>query len=139
MEKKTMTTLGQLRIGDRFTYSAKRSDVWSVMARADKSKRVAVNQLDPNKTPLHKYDELKKASKDVMFLRHGIPQPQEECFLEDLEVGDTFFKPDDIITEFVLQEKGSQFYKVRKVSEAAYIMAGRLAVVVLSKKKEEAA
>jgi hypothetical protein len=136
MERKTMTTLGELRIGDSFTF-LKRADVWNVTARADKKGKVAINQLDDNKKPLLKYDELKKASTEVLFLRHTIPVPGEECFICDLNEGDIFYKPDDIIHDFEMVKRGHFFYEVRRLDQMASIRAGKMAVVIFVRKNDE--
>jgi hypothetical protein len=135
MERKTMTTLGELRIDDRFVYP-KRADAWCVTARADRKGRVAINQKKDDGSLSHKYDDLKKASTPVLFLRHGSPLEGEECFISDLKAGDIFHKRDDVIHEYELKEKGHQFSKVRRLDEAAHIMAGNMATVVLVKRKE---
>ncbi len=136
MDHKTLTTIGELRIGDSFVYKSTRTDVWRVMALADKKGRVAVNQVHNGK-PIHKYDELIRSKKTVMFLRHTIPVPGEDCFIEDLQPGDVFFQPDDIIHEWVIMETGHDFYKVRRTDQAGPGYAGRLAKVVFVKHKDE--
>jgi hypothetical protein len=135
MERKTLTTLGELRIDDRFVYP-KRGDAWTVTARADRIGRVAINQKRDDGSLVLKYDELKKASTQVIFLRHGSPLEGEECFICDLNTGDTFFKLDDVVHEYEMKEKGHHFSKVRRLDEAAHIMAGNMATVVLVKRKE---
>lgn len=71
MEAKTATTLGELVIGDRFTYP-KREDVWQVM---EKTKTHAmVNQILPWGTKIHMFDEMKRNSIPVVFRRHSTDQ-----------------------------------------------------------------
>jgi hypothetical protein len=135
MNHKTLTTLGELRIGDSFVYKLNRQDVWRVMARADKNKRVAVNQVF-NGEPLHKYDELKKGSTSVVFLRHTIPVPGEEIFIEDLKEGDVFHNLQDIIHEYVIEQKGHDFWLVRRTDQAAAAgYWGRLTKVIFVRHK----
>ena len=137
MQRKTQTTLGELRIGDRFVYNARRVDPWQVMARADKNGKVAVNQINYDGKPIHRHDDLKKKSTTVVFLRHTVILPQEECFLEDLNEGDIFRMKDDAVFEYELQKKGHDFYDVRRLDQAAPFKGGRLATVILIRKKEE--
>jgi hypothetical protein len=103
MQKKTITSLGELRTGDRFTYSVKRLDVWQVMEK--KGNHIEVNQMLPGGLPRLKYNEKKNSKTSVVFLRHTDPLPGEECFIEDLKIGDVFFRPNDIITEYEMLGK----------------------------------
>lgn len=136
MQQKTMTTLNQLRIGDSFVFP-RRTDVWRVMARADKKGRVAINQI-VNGRAIFAYDELKKGSKEVMFLRHTIPVPGEECFIEDLKEGDRFHMTDDIIHEWEIVQVGPtpQFVTIRRTDQPAPGKAGVLAKVVFISHKQ---
>lgn len=119
MKTKTLTTLGELREGDRFTY-LKRLDVWQVMTVLPRGK-FEVNQVDPvTKRQRFKYHDVKSANTQVVFLRHTRPKPQEECFIEDLKPGDVFFKPDDVVTEYVLLGKlkePADMYGLRKLHD----------------------
>lgn len=134
MQPKTLTTINQLRIGDSFVFP-KRVDPWRVTARADKNGRVAVNQWNAGTEKfIHKFDELIKGSKQVIFLRHTVPVPGEECLVDDLQPGDIFFRPDDVVHEYVLVKHGHQFSDVRRVDEAACIKAGRGAKIIFVRK-----
>lgn len=140
MERRSIQLLSRLREGDRFTFP-KRLDVWEVMKPQVKGK-VEVNQIINGKQKF-KFNEFKNGTTPVLFLRHTKPLEGEECFVEDLQEGDVFCKPNDIITEYVVLNKGHEFYKVRKVLDKAASepqMAGRLASVVFVRsepKKEE--
>jgi len=101
MNRNTLTTLGALRVGDRFHY-LKRVDVWQVTSQTRTHTSVNLPGLNGF---VHKFDELKKASTQVVFLRHTIPQPGEQCLLRDLNPGDVFHLKDDIISEYMLNEK----------------------------------
>lgn len=68
MERNTITTLGELQVGDRFTYP-RRVDVWTVTEQIP-PKNTAVNQFLPWGDKIHKFDEMKKNSTQVRFLRH---------------------------------------------------------------------
>lgn len=134
MKHKTVCRLDELRIGDSFVYM-KRTDPWRVIARADKSGRVAVNQVVNGKLQWN-HDELKRGKTIVTFLRHTVPVPGEECFLEDLVAGDVFQRPeDDLLTEWVVVETGNDFWTVRKTTEAAPGKAGKFAKVIFLKHK----
>jgi hypothetical protein len=102
MERNTITTLGQLREGDRFTYP-RRVDVWQVVGIV--GKHVEINQFLPWGDPIHKYAQLKKGNVVVKFLRHTLPLPGEECLLTDLQENDVFYFPSDVIAEFIVVEK----------------------------------
>ncbi|MFL5811411.1 MAG: hypothetical protein ACJ749_17945 [Flavisolibacter sp.] len=100
MERNTLTTLGLLRIGDRFTYP-KRVDVWQVMSKT--SNQVFVNQISPFKNAtIHQYDEMKRASTQIKFIRHTKPLPGEEVLVKDLTEGDMFHFADEIEKDFVI-------------------------------------
>lgn len=135
MQRKTQTTLGELRIGDRFVMP-NGNIAFQVTARADKKGRVAYNLVVDGKI-INRYDTLKNKATPVVFLRHTIPLPQEECFLEDLNEGDIFCMPDNVILEYVLVQKGKDFYTVRRLDQAAPIKGGRLATVLFIRKKGE--
>jgi hypothetical protein len=133
MEPRTITTLDQLRIGDSFVYR-KRLDPWRVMAKADKSGRVAVNQVVNGKTSW-KHDELIRGKKQVMFLRHTVPVAGEECLVDDLKEGDVFFRPEDVVHEFELVKHGHAFSDVRRLDEASCVKAGRASKVIFVRPK----
>ena len=136
MNPKTTTTLAQLRLGDSFVFP-KRQDPWRVMARADKSGRVAINQISTaDRKPLWKHDELKRGKTEVLFLRHTIPVPGEECLVDDLSEGDLFHMPDEIIHEYQLVKHGHLFSDVRRTDQAYCVKGGRMAKVVFIKHKD---
>lgn len=68
MQRNTITELGKLQEGDRFTY-VKRVDPWQVIATV--GTKVAVNQInDATGERIHKYDDFKSQNIQVRFLRH---------------------------------------------------------------------
>lgn len=69
MERNTITTLGDLLIGDRFTFVKRTDEVWQVTGKT--ATHVSINQFNPAGNQLRKYDELKKRSMHVRFLRHS--------------------------------------------------------------------
>jgi hypothetical protein len=133
MQSKTLTPLGSLRLGDSFVFQ-KRTDVWRVISRSENGKWTFINQV-MNGKQIYKHDEQKRSSVVVMFLRHTVPVPGEESFLEDLQPGDVFHTTDDVIHEWELVEKGHDFYDVRRLDQAAPGKAGRLAKVVFVRHK----
>lgn len=86
MQRNTITTLGELRVGDRFSF-VKKNEVWQVTAI--KKNTTCFNKFD-GKARLLKFDEEKRSTVQVFFLRHTIPVPGEECMIEDLKPGDIF-------------------------------------------------
>ena len=134
MQRLTQTTAGELRIGDRFVKTGKDQTVWQVLSIGTKS--AVINQVTEQGHKLLKFDELLKVSTRVKFLRHTIVLPQEECFIQDLKPGDVFCKRDDLVNEYVIEEPGQQFYKVRLTSEATCEYAGKLASVIFIRHKK---
>lgn len=135
MQRKTLTTLNQLRIGDSFVF-LKKDEAWRVTAREDKSGKVAFNKFLEDGRQVLQYDELRKGKTPVVFLRHTIPLPGEECFILDLVPGDVFHKTDDVVHEYVVVESGHHFWKVRRLDMAATEFAGKIATVVFVRHKE---
>jgi len=104
MERNKITTLGELRIGDRFCYPGK-SDVWQVIAPIGRLK-VAINQFDSNTGERkHHYDILKSPNTTVKFLRHTILEFGEDGLVEMLQPGDVFTIGFDIMNEYVVREQ----------------------------------
>jgi len=102
MQRNTITELGKLHEGDRFTY-LKRVDPWEVIDT--KGTKVAVNQINAaTGQRIHKYDDFKSPTIQVRFLRHTKPLPQEECNVGDLQPGDVFFEESNIILEWLVVE-----------------------------------
>lgn len=140
MERKTVTTLGRLRVGDSFVYKLSRGDVWRVMALADKKRRVAVNIINVLGQPIYKRDDMVKVEKSVVFLRHTVPVPGEEIFLDDLSVGDILYHPDNIIEEYEVLEKRvgprRDATKLKRLRDGFITYAGIFSTVVFVKSKE---
>ncbi|RYZ22150.1 MAG: hypothetical protein EOO10_21910 [Chitinophagaceae bacterium] len=68
MERNTITKLGELQVGDSFTYT-KRVDPWRVVA--NDGKKVKVNQFLPWGDKNHYFDEEKSPKIQVRFLKHA--------------------------------------------------------------------
>lgn len=111
MKRNTLTTLGELRVGDRFRPGKKRVDVWEVTSKT--KNYTCINQPGLNGVLIHKYDEQKSNKQQVIFMRHTKPEPGEECLLRDLKPGNVFHLLSDIISEYMLIEiKDFQFVHV---------------------------
>lgn len=146
MEQNTITKLGRLRKGDSFVPIKKNlfrnkvdysTGTWQVMALANKYGNVAVNQVsEVTRKPLRKKDQLKDEDTEVKFIRHTIPLPGEKCLLVDLNEGDFFRMPDNEVIEYVLQQKHTHFFDVRKTSEAACVKGGKYAAVIFLRSKK---
>lgn len=135
MQHKTRTTLGELRIGDSFTFASKaklpRVDVWRVM---DSNKKwVMVNQINAiSKIPILRQNELKRKDTEVVFLRHTVPVPGEEIFIEDLKAGDVFRSDDFGGMEFTVVKENYPFYTVED-DKGQVAKAGNLLKVIFVK------
>lgn len=103
MQRNTVTTLGELRIGDRFHF-LKRVDVWEITGKTRSHNSINLPGL--NGVFINKYDDLKKSSTPVVFMRHTIPEPGEECIFSDLKYGDIFHLPDNVINEYIITKGG---------------------------------
>lgn len=133
MERKTITTLGKLRIGDRFVFSSGQDKVYQVTQIPGGSKVYYNVVIDG--VPQQRYDECKSKLAPVLFLRHTQPEPGDQCFIEDLKPGDVFLYSGNAVTEYTMLETGVAYYKVRPVYlSAGFEYAGRLATVVFVRK-----
>jgi hypothetical protein len=75
MDRNTITTISELAIGDRYVNPRHPSDVWQVISKGPKY--VTVNRFDEQGKRVLKYDQLKKGTDTVRFLRHtSPPHPQ---------------------------------------------------------------
>lgn len=85
MQRKTSTTLGELREGDRFAFL---KYVWQVMSKTGSF--VNINQVSASGVVIHKFDHMKRSKLPVIFLRHTKPEPGDDCLVSDLKEGDLF-------------------------------------------------
>lgn len=131
MQRKTLTTLNQLRKGDVFVF-LKKDQPWRVTGRTDNNRQVTINQFI-NGNPIYKYDEMKSGSMQIIFMRHTIPLPGEECYVEDLQPGDVLHKTDDIINEYEVKERGDIWSTLRCLQSDKAEMAGKHLTVVFIK------
>lgn len=103
MQPKTITTLGTLRIGDRFCYPGK-TDVWQVITGVTKSK-TAINQFYANGERVHKYDLQRTNDTRVKFLRHTQLEFSDETTLGHLQTDDVFCLLSNIVIEYRVTRK----------------------------------
>lgn len=139
MKRRTTTTLDYLRIGDRFTLGPNKTEVWEVVQRFGNN--IEVNQREAHGKWKLKFNAIKKGGTSVYFLRHTMPFNGDECFIEDLKVGDVFWKPDNVMIEYIVVDKGHEFSKVRKMYDKQCEepeMAGRLCSVFFVRETKEA-
>jgi hypothetical protein len=97
MQRNTITTLGELRTGDRFCFVMK-DEVWQVTGFT--RTQVTINKFTSHGTQIFKHDEMKLKKTAVRFLRHTMPLAGEDCFIEDLNVGDVFCFNESIVDEY---------------------------------------
>ena len=108
MQRRTLTRLSELRIGDIFHYP-KQEEKFQV---TDQTRgHTSINKPDFNGGYISKYDELVKNTKQVIFLRHTRPQSGERFYVQDLRYGDVFHTLNDIITEYVKDIDGYIYTK----------------------------
>ena len=107
MERNTQTTLGQLRDGDRFYFSSDHKKVsWEVKEKAGATQVLINNPNRPTRFPIPKNKNLA-----VVFLRHTVPVPGDECQVEELSPGAMFYFPDDVITEYIVSDREGSFIR----------------------------
>lgn len=122
--------LGTLRRGDAFLFSLSSSQVWRVVRTT--SDTVLVNQkMRSDMRYVHKAHRLMPHRKQVYFMRHTIPTPGEECFVEDLKPGDMFTIPAQGSGErWRIVNKGYQFDEMKSINSGLKATCGRLTKVV---------
>lgn len=104
MERNTMTTVDKLRIGDRFYRASDKNKTMWTKVEAPVKKTFFQTYRHHARKDGDKYAIDVRSDLQVVFMRHTIPLPGEEWLLNELRVGDVFFMPNDIITEYkVLQ------------------------------------
>jgi hypothetical protein len=102
MNRNTVTTLGELREGDRFTH-LKKKEAWEVMKQVGRITYVNLPGLVPGSF-MYRNDTPLKNSTQVVFLRHTRPVAGDDVPVEQLKPGDVFHKQDDIITEYEVMQ-----------------------------------
>lgn len=134
MNRNQLTTLAELREGDRFRYPS-RNEAWEVINQGGKN--TFVNQFTPNGKRLHVHDIIKKSDTPVVFLRHTRPLPGEDCLLQDLRDGDVFHLPDNIINEYrVIQNQHGKVIKAINNTDEIDVMGDPVTVCFVGKYQE---
>ncbi|MGQ0738266.1 MAG: hypothetical protein ACT4OJ_04330 [Bacteroidota bacterium] len=128
---------GDLRIGDSFILKLiKNAKVWRIVKHSPGS----ITAYHYMRSDMRKTGEPVYIHPDttVYFIRHTIPLPGEECFVEDL-------KPNDIITipelgdkKWYIQHKGYDFDIMQELEGDKEGRIGRLAKVIYLGNKEKA-
>jgi len=107
MRRNTITTLGNLRTGDRFCLPGK-TNVWQVVNGFGKSK-TAFNEFVQGKR-VKKFDEIKSNRLQVKFLRHTVFDFGDDCLIEELQPGDVFTGLDDnMVDRYLVEAQWAQF------------------------------
>ena len=107
MNQKEVTVIGRLRIGDRFVFLGSKK---IVVFQIEKFKRattkdIAVITKSPDCKSFLKFFFRRSCSvyKEVMFIRHTKLHPYDNCFLQDLQRGDVFYKKDTKVPYILLE------------------------------------
>jgi hypothetical protein len=123
MLRNTATKFGELRQGDRFYFAGDKKKIVYQVTTERLVNKSSYNIVDAEGKALWPFDKQSAHDKPVIFLRHTIPAPGEECRLYDLQQGDVFFFPDDFITEYlILKTDGSnarERYEIHALHESS--------------------
>lgn len=103
MERRTRTTLDQLRIGDIFHF-LQSEEKFQVTEQT--RTHAHINKPDYNRGRVSIHDQVVRNEKWVIFLRHTRPEPGEKCIVQDLRPGEVFHTLTDVITEYVMDISG---------------------------------
>lgn len=122
--------LSELRIGDSFLFHLDSNDVWMVRRQVGLSTRINQRMRSDMKWK-HEEDQMEWGDTEVWFLRHTMPLPGEECYVEDLKPGDKFMlqKEADQAVEAMILEKGYEFDKFQVFGSGETGRIGRLTKV----------
>lgn len=140
------TTIKQLRIGDAFIFElSETADVFRLMEKKDYSESVRIQKyFRSDVAPIDK-EEYSFASTRVYFVRHTVPVPGEDIYIEDLAPGDKFqlyipnTKPEtggsNVYCEII--EKGYEFDRFRRIDTGDVGRIGRLTKVIFISHRTE--
>ena len=140
------TKIGRLRIGDAFIFElSETADVYRLLEKNGGSVKIQ-KYFRSDVAPLDK-EEFSFPSINVFFVRHTIPRPGEDIFIEDLAPGDKFqlFIPHadaskgGTMVYCEIMEKGYEFDKFRRIDTGDVGRIGRLTkVIFISHRAKEA-
>lgn len=102
MKQKTQTRIGRLRQGDRFYLLSDKKKVVYQLDSFSREKAKYVKVLNDQPSNSWMYAKETSVNKEVIFLRHTLLQPGDECFLQDLNEGDKFYKLSDPATLYTI-------------------------------------
>lgn len=155
------TTIRQLRIGDAFIFElSENADVYRLLEKKELSESVRIQKyFRSDVAPIDK-EEYSFAGTRVYFVRHTIPVPGEDIYVEDLAPGDKFQlyipntkkveqNPEVMVERFPaeqyqekytakggtmvfceIMEKGFEFDKFRRIDTGDVGRIGRLTKVI---------
>jgi len=111
MQRHTPTNIGRLRKGDRFYFTSdrKKSVHEATGLRNDKVKYNKINAFSKFQWL---WDREVNGNKEVVFLRHTILQSGDQCFIQDLNIGDIFCLPGHKETELEVVGKSEKEVKL---------------------------
>lgn len=126
MKRNTATTLGQLRIGDRFFFLSDKGEPVVREVTAFRADGVKYNKIKTGKG-VHAWfwDRKQPAIREVVFIRHTNLLPGDECFMHELNNGDVFLKPGTDKEMRMVDNSGNQV-KVRYVGMAQHLQTSAL-------------
>lgn len=133
------TTIRELRIGDAFIFElSETADVYRLIHKEQLSETVKIQKYFRSDVAPMEKEEYSFANCNVYFVRHTIPAPGEDIFIEDLAPGDKFQlfipnpKPETggsmILCE--IMEKGFEFDRFRRIDTGDVGRIGRLTKVI---------
>lgn len=134
MNRKTNTTIGLLRVGDRFCFLSdfRSGKVYEVTSRS--TAFTWYNKVE-NEKKKWLFDKKATLGKEVIFLRHTVLLPGDECFLQDLSKGDKFCNKEGI--EGWILEKTPTNVKVMLANQKKPMYGHHLATVILVHKLKD--
>lgn len=113
MQRNTPTNIARLRKGDRFYFiSDKKKGIHEVTGFS--KGKVNYNKINGFKHQWF-WDRTINENKEVIFLRHTIIQQGDQCFVQDLEIGDVFYMPGNIDAELEVLEKNDMEIKLKSL------------------------
>lgn len=126
MKRNTTTTIGALRQGDRFYFlSDTKKEVHQVISFS--KLKTNYNQIINDKKAFT-FDRDALNTKPVMFLRHTLLQQDDECYLQDLAPGDTFFVGK---SKMELVVKHPLEVKMKRLSDGQFLFSHPLSNVIV--------
>lgn len=137
MQQKTLTTIGRLRRGDRFYFlcDIKKKQVYQLDSFSG-DKAIYVKVINDIASDSWMHERSTGQNKEVMFLRHTLLQPGDQCVLQDLMPGDILYKPEAVNNKYIITAKAPHEIKMafEKRPQGQPVYGHPLASVILVKK-----